>query len=63
MNFGRTKIIALITGFISVLICIIYLLLITVLDYRIFLNDQITNIQENLAVIFFEIEFLSLFLF
>ena len=55
MNISRSKFIALITGFISILICILYLLLITVFDSRSFLNDQITSLSENMAEVFFEI--------
>ena len=55
MKISRSKLIAVITGFISILICILYLLLITVFDFRSFLNDQITNHSENMAAIFFEI--------
>ena len=44
MNIGRSKIIAIITGFISVVICIAYLLLITIFDFRTYLNDQLSNI-------------------
>jgi len=43
MNMGRPKIIAIITGVISVAICIAYLLLITIFDFRTFLKDQISN--------------------
>ncbi len=59
MNSSRSKIIAIITGFISILICIIYLLLITVFDFRSFLNDQLINHSANMAAIFFEIEYLG----
>ncbi len=55
MKISRSKLIALITGFISILICILYLLLITVFDFRSFLNDQITTRFVNMAAIFFEI--------
>ena len=55
MNITRSKLVAIITGFISILICILYLLLITVFDFRSFLNDQITTHSENLAAIFVEI--------
>ena len=55
MKISRSKLIAVITGFISILICILYLLLITVFDFRSFLNDQITSHSVNMAVIFFEI--------
>jgi len=44
MNIGRSKIIALITGFISIAICITYLVLITIFDFRTYLNDQLSNI-------------------
>ncbi len=56
MNIQRSKIIAYLTGFISILICIVYLLLITVFDFRSILNEQITINQDNLAVIFLRIE-------
>ena len=56
MNITRSKLVAIITGFISVLICIIYLILITVFDFRSLLNDQIINLDENMAAIFFEID-------
>ena len=52
MNISRSKIIAIITGFISILICIIYLLLITVFDSRSYLNNQLTSLSENMGVIF-----------
>ena len=44
MNKGRQKIIALVTGIISIAICIAYLLLITIFDFRTYLNDQLSNI-------------------
>jgi len=44
MNIGRPKIIALVTGFISIAICIAYLLLITIFDFRTFINDQLSNV-------------------
>ena len=44
MSNGRAKFIAIVTGFISVLICISYLLLITVFDFRNFINNQLSNI-------------------
>ena len=55
MKISRSKLIAIITGFISILICILYLLLITVFDFRSLLNDQITSHSANMAVICFEI--------
>ena len=44
MNIGRTKIIAIVSGVISIAICIAYLFLITIFDFRTFLNDQLSNI-------------------
>ena len=44
MNFGRPKIIAIITGSISIAICVVYLLLITIFDFRAYLNDQLSNL-------------------
>ena len=55
MKISRSKLIAVITGFISILICILYLLLITVFDFRSFLNNQITSHSSNMAAIFLEI--------
>ncbi len=55
MKISRSKLIAIITGFISILICILYLLLITVFDFRSFLNDQIISHSANMAAVFFEI--------
>ena len=43
MNMGRPKIIAIVTGFISIAICVGYLLLITIFDFRTYLNDQLAN--------------------
>ena len=53
MKISRSKFVAIITGFISILICILYLLLITVFDFRSFLNDQITSLSENMVAVFF----------
>ena len=55
MKVSRSKLIPIITGFISILICILYLLLITVFDFRSFLNNQIISHSANMAAIFFEI--------
>ena len=55
MKISRSKLIAIVTGFISILICILYLLLITVFDFRSFLNDQISSHSVNMAAIFSEI--------
>ena len=63
MKFNRSKLIAIITGFISILICILYLLLITVFDFRSFLNDELTSLSENMAVVFFQIDYHYKFLF
>ena len=43
MNIGRPKFVALVTGFISITICIAYLLLITIFDFRTYLSDQLSN--------------------
>ncbi len=58
MNIGKSKLVAIIAGFISVIICILYLLLVTVLDFRSLLNEQIISLSENMAVVFFEIGYL-----
>ena len=63
MKINRSKIVAIITGCISILICIGYLLLITVFDFRTFLNEKIINLSENMAVTFLEIHNLFLVLF
>ena len=63
MKITKSKLIAIITGFISIFICILYLLFITVFDFRSFLNDQVINRSENMAVVFFEIHNILLFLF
>ena len=49
MNMGRPKIIAIVTGFISIAICIAYLLLITIFDFRTYLNDQLSIISSALS--------------
>ena len=49
MNNSRPKFIAILTGFISIFICILYLLLITVFDFRSFLNDQLTSHSEYMG--------------
>ena len=63
MKINRSKLVAILTGFISILICIAYLLLITVFDFRTFLNEKIISLSENMAVIFLEIHNLFLVLF
>ena len=56
MNMSKSNIVAILTGFISVLICILYLLLITIFDFRSFLNDHIVNLSENMAIVWLEID-------
>ena len=48
---NRPKFIAKITGFISIFICIIYLLFISVFDFRSNLNNYLINRTENMGVI------------
>ena len=48
---NRPKFIAKLTGFISILICIIYLLFISVFDFRSNLNNYLINQSENMGVI------------
>ena len=58
MKISRSKLIALITGFISVIICVVYLLLITVLDFRTILNNYLISNPNQTAVIFLRSHFL-----
>ena len=48
---NRPKLIAKITGFISIVICMIYLLFISVFDFRSNLNNYLINQSENMGVI------------
>ena len=48
---NRPKLIAKITGIISIVICLIYLLLISFFDFRSNLNDYLINQSENMGVI------------
>ena len=48
---NRPKLIAKITGFISIVICIFYLLFISVFDFRSNLNNYLINQSENMGVI------------
>ena len=48
---NRPKLIAKITGFISIVICIIYLLFISVFDFRSDLNNYLINQSEYMGVI------------
>ena len=49
---NRSKFIAKLTGFISIAICIIYLLLITIFDFRNLFNDYFSDVFKSVAVIF-----------
>ncbi len=49
----RAKLIAKITGFISIIICVIYLLFISVFDFRSNLNNYLINQTENVGAIAF----------
>ena len=48
---NRPKLIAKITGFISIIICIIYLLFISFFDFRSNINNYLINQIENMGVI------------
>ncbi len=48
---NRSKLIAKITGFISIIICLIYLLFISVFDFRSKLNNYLINQTENTVAI------------
>ena len=48
---NRPKFIAKITGFISIFICIFYLLFISIFDFRGNLNNYLINQNENMGVI------------
>ena len=63
MNLSRSKLVAIITGFISILICLLYLILIIVFDFRSLLNNQISTLSEKMAVIFVEIYYHLQYLF
>ena len=56
MNIGRPKIIAIVTGFISIAIRIAYLLLITIFDFRTYLNDQLSIFTYYMEANFYLIE-------
>ncbi len=49
---NRSKLIAKITGVISIAICIIYLLLITIFDFRGSFNEYLSDVSMGVAVIF-----------
>ena len=61
MKFSKSKLVAIITGLISITICILYLMLITVFDFRSFLNEKIISLSENMVTIFYEIDFFDLY--
>ena len=48
---NRPKLVAKITGFISIIICLMYLLFISVFDFRSNLNNYLINQSENMGVI------------
>ena len=48
---NRPKLIAKITGFISIVICLIYLLFISVFDFRSNINNYLINQNENMGAI------------
>ena len=51
---NRPKFIAKITGFISIFICIFYLLFISIFDFRGNLNNYLINQSENMgAIVYF----------
>ena len=50
---NKPKLIAKITGIISIVICIIYLIFISIFDFRSNLNDYLINQTENVGVIVF----------
>ena len=60
MNISKSKIVAIVTGFISITICILYLLLITVFDFRSFLNEKIISFSENMAAVFYLLDYFDL---
>ncbi len=48
---NKPKLIAKITGFISIFICMVYLLFISVFDFRNNLNNYLINQNESVGVI------------
>jgi len=48
---NRSKLIAKITGFISIVICIFYLIFISIFDFRSSINDYLFNQTENMGAI------------
>ena len=52
---NRPKFIAKITGFISIVICIFYLLFISIFDFRGNLNNYLINQSENMGAIVYSL--------
>ncbi len=50
---SRPKLIAKITGVISIIICLFYLLFISVFDFRSDLNNYLINQTESMGAIFY----------
>ena len=48
---NRPKLIAIVTGIISIVICIIYLLFISVFDFRSNLNNYLINQSDDMGAI------------
>ncbi len=48
---NRPKLIAKITGFISIIICLFYLIFISIFDFRSNLNTYLINQTENMGAI------------
>ena len=61
MKKEGSKLIAIITGLISILICVIYLILITFFDSRGLINEYLTNLSEDMGVIFYLSNIFSFF--
>ena len=53
MDQNKSRFIAIITGIISISICIIYLLFTILFDSRVFINQYLTNLSEEMGVIFY----------
>ena len=53
MDQKKSRFIAIITGFISISICILYLLFTIFFDSRVFINQYLTNLSEEMGVIFY----------
>ena len=51
MNIKRSKLIAIFTGFLSILICLFYLIFIAVFDSRVQLDNYLTNLSQDMGAI------------